>query len=1182
MVYIKRISIKNFKSLGGSANLKFQPGFNVITGPNGSGKSNIIDAIQFVFGELGSRRMRVSDLSSLIFDGVDENGTNRATIAGVTLYFDNSDRGIAIDKKTVSVGRKIDRQGRSKYYLNGRRGSRRNVLDILEMAGITPGGYNIVLQGTATRLSDLMPSERMNALESLIGLTEYDQKKAEAKVRLTEAERKIEVASARIDEVRKRVDELERERNDVIKHNFLVKEEFKLRAVKHSYQLSQLESMMKELEEEVAVKERETIKLEETRRELIEARKAARAHLEEFNKEASEKGNTRLPILKSEFVSKETLKESLELRIREIENRKKSIQKGISDKISEMEESEKEIEEKQIDLLNLTSQEEQIKFEIENKENHVRELDEKISLLKESTENNQKKIEDLTESLIPMQDSMSGFEIEINRHQINANNLNGKIDDLEQKKTETAKAIESLKETRSLFQNLKLEEAQKLEEMLETIEEQIKNQKSLRSTMENANRLAKEAETTITQFTAKRDLWKKIVINEKAQERIKEMGEAGALSGYHGTLRSLLKIDLKFQRAAKTSSRGWINAIVVDDIPTALDCVKRLKKSKLGMIRFLPLKNVKKIDFIPSLKHEGLVGYLPNIIRYDEKYSPAVNLVWGDTFIVKDRGAALKVSGEGYRAVTLSGDVYEAEGGIIGGYYRRSPNLSKLIPSEASVKTLSETIRTLRTRLRKRMGDLKLSGANLRKFTSYLDQSNKTTESIDEQIKETDDNIERFDNKIDAIDEKIRNVSMELEKELGLIGTLQERKEKMALEIDRVKAVIGDLKDIKPSDVTVLEINQSELKRDLITLRERYSGIHTDISVETNLIENYLALRLKESEGQLEGFREEIESLENEHAKTIEEIQKLSSEIEELNKALDKMTSEVESSNEIMQLHQKTLNKINQQIEHLDGRHNTLGTKKMELNVELEKLRIRCEQKLDELKELGFDDKLKTDGINIEDLERILSSIRENKSSLGAINQLAVEQYAQVVGNYKQLSVRINELEEEKSSILQFIDEVEQEKQTHFMEAFNEVCENFSNIFARLTGGGDGRLELQKPEKPFSGGVDLYIQFPGKPMRLASGASGGERSVAATAYLLAIQRFLKAPFYLLDEVDAHLDDLNVSRLAGVLRDNAMESQFIVVTLKDVMVHNADRIYGVFNQSGKSRVLSLPVKMEVPL
>ena len=148
------------------------------------------------------------------------------------------------------------------------------------------------------------------------------------------------------------------------------------------------------------------------------------------------------------------------------------------------------------------------------------------------------------------------------------------------------------------------------------------------------------------------------------------------------------------------------------------------------------------------------------------------------------------------------------------------------------------------------------------------------------------------------------------------------------------------------------------------------------------------------------------------------------------------------------------------------------------------------------------------------------------------------------------------------------------------MSSYNIICENFSAIFSKLTGGGDGRLELQIPEDPFSGGVDLYVQFAGKPMRLATGASGGERSVAAIAYLLAIQRFLKAPFYLFDEIDAHLDDLNTSRLAEVLKENAADSQFLMISLKDVMVHNADRIYGVFAQHGKSKVLVLPMKEKI--
>jgi len=252
----------------------------------------------------------------------------------------------------------------------------------------------------------------------------------------------------------------------------------------------------------------------------------------------------------------------------------------------------------------------------------------------------------------------------------------------------------------------------------------------------------------------------------------------------------------------------------------------------------------------------------------------------------------------------------------------------------------------------------------------------------------------------------------------------------------------------------------------------------------------------------------------------------------------------------------------------------------MLLSVEEEKYRLQVEQRFEELVRLGFEDTVPIEEVELGRVERTLQRIRLEKTSLGAINQLAIQHYEEVVVNYKNLSLRINELEEEKLSILRFIDEVEMEKTEHFMKAFNQVCENFSAVFSKLTGGGDGRLELQKPEDPFSAGVDLYVQFPGKPMRLVSGASGGERSCAAISYLLAIQQFLKAPFYLFDEIDAHLDDVNTARLADVLKENALESQFLMVSLKDVMVHNADKIYGVFAQGGRSRVLSLPMKVEV--
>ena len=1181
MVYIKRISFRNFKSFSGNVKLEFQQGFNVITGPNGSGKSNIIDAVQFVFGELGSKRMRVPDLSGLIFDGAGEDGS-KPQYSQVTIYFDNTDRGLAIDRKTVSVGRRVDRQGKSKYSLNGKRTSRRALLNLLVMAGISPGGYNMVLQGTATRLSDLTPSERMNALEDLVGITEYDEKKGEAKVRLTEAERRIEVASAKGDEVRRRVNKLELERNDALRYNLIVGEERKLEAYKLSEQVHQLELKIENIRKGISESEKEIGKIEAEREALTEEKEVALERQEEFNKEATEKGNTQLPLLKSDLVEKRTFKRSLESRLREIDQRKISIEKNIEIKLAEIERSKEEKEEKRQELLQLVKNERQVSGEIKAKEAKLQELSEEISTQKETAENNQIRIEQLTEDLVPMQESLSGLEIEINRHLVSSNSLQAKLDDLERKKKETFKSMASLEEKIEDYEALKVNEAEKLEEMLKTVEDQVKRQKGIRNTIRGANKLAKDAELTITQFMAKRDLWKNIVTEEKAIARIMEMGEAGALKGYHGPLRSLVKIGLKYQRAANTAASGWHNAIIVDGIETALECVERLKKNKLGMTRFIPLQDINPPEPITGIEGSGVVGYLPDIIRYDDVYGPAVRLIWGDTFVVEDRSTAVDLARRGYRTVTLAGDLFEPDGGVLGGHWRRPPDLSKLIPSDESMTELSTTIKALRSRLSKRMSDLKKSGGSLREFTGYMDHFNKNIDGIDQQIKETRETILRLEKNITTIDGNSAKIAEEKERELSLVATLQERKERTLQEIERAKAEIVQLKEVSPSDVAGLERTYDTILREITELRSVRSQFRTDISVQTNLIDRYLEVKTSDSKSLIEEWRRELEGLEDSRAETSARLEEENSELKELQKMLDSVTSEVEATSRILGQHRREVSKLERQMERLDQRRTNIERRTMTLTVEAEKFRLQAEQRFDELARLGFGDMIPLEGVDLAKVERTLQRIRYEKRSLGMINQLAIQAYEEDSYNYKMLSVRINELEEEKGSILNFIEEVEREKTAHFMHTYNEICENFSSLFEKLTGGGDGRLELQKPESPFSGGVDLYIQFPGKPMRLAGGTSGGERSVAAIAYLLAIQKFLKAPFYLFDEIDAHLDDLNTARLAEVLKENAMEAQFLVVSLKDIIVHNADKIYGVFAQQGRSRVVALPLKVEVPV
>lgn len=1178
MVHISRVVIKNFKSFGGEPiRLNFQPGFNIITGPNGSGKSNILDAVQFVLGELGSKRMRAPDLGGLIYDGAGEDHVGRAQVSQVSLYFNNTDRGLPVDRSTVSIGRKMDRDGKSSYYLNGKRTSRRRVLDIIEMAGITPGGYNIVLQGTATRLSDLTPGERMNALEDLVGITEYDEKKAAARARLTEAERKIEVATARIEEIKKQVNELEKQRNNAIAFNLLDKEERRLNAYRISGQLDALDAKLGEIQGQINERQEEIKGLEEERERFVEERAEAQRLLDEFNKEAAERGNTRLPMLRSEIVGKNTFKESLNGRLREIDQRKTDLQADIQNREAEIEGSRMEISGRNTQLQELGELEEQLRTELDGRRTELAELNEKIFSARETAEQNQRALEGLTESLMPMQESLTGVETDINRHAITAEAIEERITGLEERRQSYLERRESLEEKLKEYESLKDEEAKKLEDMIKTVEDQVDHQRSIRSTIEGANKLAKDAETTITEFTAKKDLWRYVVTEEKALERIVEIGEAGAIDGYHGPFRGLLKIDLPIQRAVRSAADGWINAVVVDDLNVAKENVERLKKTRLGMTRFIPLNRLVKPEKLPELKVEGVVGAVPELLRYDDLYAPAVHMVWGDTYIVEDADAAEKVAAQGYRAVTKSGDVFDAYGGVKGGYYRRPPDWSKLIPTDESIDNLSTTIRDLRRKLSTRMKELKSSGFDLRKFTQYMDDSQERVKRIEEEMNSTRESIERLDYNMGMLMENMGKAREELENEHTLKATLEERKNRTLEQIGETKKRVEEFREVKLSDVASLELDRNTVNHEIGLLERRIADMENDRTIQSGFVDRILTLKIAEAEQGIERAREEIEALGVEAEEIRGQLAEVEKDIMEVDGLLREVTFEVEATSRVYERHQRTLRQINNRIESLDRRRAETERRAGGLTLETEKVRLQEEQRLEELARLGFSDRVETDELGVEQVERRLGQIRNEKRGLGAINQLAVEHYGITKREYKQRSTRINGMEEEKKSILEFIDEIEREKQAHFMNAYNQICENFSDIFGRLTGGGDGQLELQKPEDPFSGGVDLYIQFPGKPMRLASGASGGERSVAAIAYLLAIQRFLKAPFYLFDEIDAHLDDLNTSRLAEVLKENAVDSQFLMISLKDVMVHNADRIYGVFAQNGVSRVLSLPMR-----
>jgi chromosome segregation protein len=1017
----------------------------------------------------------------------------------------------------------------------------------------------------------------MNALEDLVGIKEYDQKKADAKVNLNEAERKIEIASARIEEIKKQVNELEKQRNDAILFNLLNEEENKLSAHRLTVQINGLEEKLSGIENQIKEKNKEIISLEEERGKFKAEKNKAQHRLDKFNREAAERGNTRLPLLRSDLVGKNTLKESQETRQREIYQRKIHLEKTIHEKEAEIENSRKEVASRNTRLQQKAEEEVQFSSELAEKRIVQVELNYKILSARETAKQNQLRQEELTESLVPMQESLIGIETDIHKHVMTRDSEDEKISNLHERREQYMERRASLQASIKQYEGLKVDEARKLEDMIQTVEGQVQHQRSIRNTIEKANQLAKQAETTITELAAKRDLWKNIVTEEKALERIREIGEAGAMDGYHGSFRSLIRIDLQNQRAVNSSSNGWINAVVIDDYKTAKEHIERLKKTKLGMTRFIPLDQLREPEPLPDLEFEGVIGAIPELIRYDKMYAPAVYLLWGDTYLVEDSEAAELVLAQGYRAVTKTGDVFETNGGILGGYYRRPPDFTKLIPSEESISNLTTTIRDLRGKLKSRMKELRSSGFDLRKFTQYMEDSQTRVARIDKDIKATEESIARLDRNLQTLLENIEKAKNDIDNEDRLRIILEERKLKILEQIDSTKQEIKRLKEYKLSDVANLELERNKINQEIEFLENKINELTNDRTIESGFVNRILNLQITEAIQDIEITRQEISELIHEYRNIDAQKKEISKDITELEGVLGEVTSEVEATSRIFEQHQRTLRQYDRQLDQIARRVTEDERRKGQFSLEKERIRLQVEQKLEELARIGFSDKIEIEEILSEQVERRLNKIKHEKRGLGAINQLAIDHYHITMWEYKQRSIRINSMEDEKKSILNFMEEIEREKQEHFMFAYNQICENFSAIFNKLTGGGDGRLELQRPEDPFGGGVDLYIQFPGKPMRLASGASGGERSVAAIAYLLAIQRFLKAPFYLFDEIDAHLDDLNTSRLSEVLKENAADSQFLMVSLKDIMVYNADRIYGVFAQNGRSRVLVLPMK-----
>ena len=706
MPYIKKIELKSFKSFGPqTVKVNLDRGFTAITGPNGSGKTNIMDAFLFSLGELSTRRLRAENSAKLIFHGSDKAGLEKPKMAKVVVQFDNSDGLMPVDTTTVTISREVYRNGQSVYRLNGRRMSRTHITETLSMAAISSMSQNIIPQGTITRLTDVTPLERRKIIEDLIGIAQYDDEKTEAEEKLRAADISIRTAMGIIDEVQKRLDDLERERNQLLRYNFIQTETKKFQAIKISSDVTQLNTKINEnTTQTLKVKERvdklkEQRDLRRTKRHEIEGdwRKLSGEGLEQGGSEV-----LKVQIKIGELKSKLT---ELTTKISSGQYSLESFKRVRENNLAQHENLRNEIRENRLKIRSFRSEHEKLKAQITEKEAAHSTFAQETSQLWGGLDDNNLQIRALEAQIESHVKRIAYLRSEYTQDKSALRLCTGRIKNLSVRKERFQTSQVEIEKSISELEQVQRDQKTQLKNLEHTIERKTTQKETVQKEITDAEKIASSAKDAVIEFATQRDLAATIANEEKALRGVEEMGDVGAISGIHGRLRKLIKIDKSFKKAVDAAATGWLDALVVKDIDIAFTCMETLRRMKLGRIKIIPLQGAINIKNKEPPKREGVVGPLSSFLKYESAFALAVNYVFGDTVVVSNDKTAFALSNEGYRAVTVNGDLYEP-GAFESGYYRAPIDFSTIIPSENALKSLDEAVKALQQHLTQRGTDI--------------------------------------------------------------------------------------------------------------------------------------------------------------------------------------------------------------------------------------------------------------------------------------------------------------------------------------------------------------------------------------------------------------------------------------------------------------------------------------------
>lgn len=1174
--------MKGFKSYGNKRiAVPLHKGFTCVVGPNGSGKSNLFDAISFVLGRMSAKSMRAGSIADLVFAGTEKH--KPAEYADVSIFFDNEDGSFPIDKKEVIISRKVDKSGKGVYRVNNKRETRSYVVDLLNSVGLTPDGYNMIAQGDITRFIKMSSFERRAIIEEISGIQEFDEKKEKGLRELQKAEENIARVDLVVKEVASQLNRLENEKNDALRYQYLRDEIAKDKGKLIYGELDECTSQRLEIEQTIADKQETIERLTAEAEDLHEKIAQQEERSKEIESEIEEKREDEYLAISREVARLSSQLDTLNAR----KEMKGSSLASARSKIDQLNTTLSSNEEK---IGELNAEIGQLQGELSELDAEIGEKERTYASLIDSLEETSNKFFEYKEEADGMEDHIAGLKDQEYSLRNNLTSLKEResatnerveslqadlsdlgIDEIESTLAETQRTLEEKQQERTQLDIGRLREREReLSSHLDAIERKLI---SLRNAItELQSQMGKKQESRDVQGR-----------NMNATDEVLRLKETGEVEGIIGKVSDLGTTSKEYAVALEVAAGARMKDIVVEDSDVARSCISILKKKKLGRVTFIPLAEISP-RFSPeryrdNLEKDGAIDFAINLVSFKEEHRKAFEFVFSNTLIIRDIDVSRSLSRQ--RMVTLDGDIIEASGIMTGGYWRPrrylesfetkedEEELARLINEkegfEKQRSSLREDLASLRDDIENAsQTDARLSAeiSGARKSISELQRSLDSKRSRKESIESS---LAKARRALDDINERTTTFEHELEQVEEQLREARERKEALDAKVEEYRSESVERSQQLADELTAKRHEREELVSSIYSResqRDTLASRNESISGEVSS----LARDVETLEAELSSIEDEIEAVELDLEEKRDEESALSSVLQDIKDQRDTLRTSLSSNRDRREKVLGRSAKAEADIKALEVKKDGLDEQIRELEEESVSYE-RPKEAVDDLKELRFK----------------IGRMEKEKEELEPINMRAIEEYDEVESRYLLLSSKRDKLLEEKTSILRFIDEVETKKRDVFMQAFDLVSKNFTEIFDQLSPQGEGNLVLEDDEDPFSGGLFIEARPAGKELVRTESMSGGEKALTALAFVFAIQQYKPAPFYILDEIDAHLDDDNVRKVSELIKHSCESSQFIVVTHRDAMMARADRLFGTSLQKDKiSRIVSVELEQVAEL